>query len=62
MRPKRGCGAGPRYHARLLGVLEMPKVSTRLEVDISSIVGSVIFLWLIQARAICGARARARHI
>ena len=34
---------------RLLAASDMPKVETRLTVDISSLVGSTVFLWLVQA-------------
>ena len=44
----RGLPAGGGYNARLLGFTDMPKPSSKLRVDISSLVGSVVFLWLVQ--------------
>ena len=39
---------GPEYSARLLAVMEMPKVETHLSLDFSSLLGPIFYCWLSQ--------------
>jgi hypothetical protein len=43
-----GLDAGETYTARMLAFADMPKPATTLSIDISSLVGPLIFLLLIQ--------------
>ena len=39
---------GTQYSARLLAVMEMPKVETHLSLDFSSLLGPIFYCWLAQ--------------
>lgn len=42
------CSAGPAYSAELIGVMETPKVATKVNLDFSALLGPLFFTWVIQ--------------
>ena len=40
--------AGPSYTAELIGVMETPKVATKVNLDFSALLGPLFFTWVIQ--------------
>lgn len=40
--------AGPGYSAELIGVMETPKVASKVNLDFSALLGPLFFTWVIQ--------------
>jgi hypothetical protein len=40
--------AGPSYSAELIGVMETPKMETKVNLDFSALLGPLFFTWVIQ--------------
>lgn len=40
--------AGPSYSAELIGVMETPKIETKVNLDFSALLGPLFFTWVIQ--------------